>query len=300
MPRWKCPLAFIPLFATQPTRYLPVMMFSLLLFSLAHADCPDLAATTAQANDALIAARLDDARAALQTAEAAFSCGQAPGREALARYWLVEAAVASVSGQAQDASDAWQAAARLAPELWEPRHGTELRAKRDAAVTAMGSGQGSLEVEALPDGHQLWVDGEPKPSPSPASEGLHVVQLAREEAVFGRIVLLGADEHMRVRAELPAAVEPDPSPDGRSRGAKVAWFAGGGLGLAAGAGLLVVAARQEAPMEEAQRLWELGALTTSDARATVDQRWTRQRAAGGAGYALTALGLAGVGVGVVW
>lgn len=276
------------------------MLFSLLLFSLAHADCPDLAATTARANDALIAARLEEARAALQTAEAAFSCGQAPGREALARYWLVEAAVASVSGQAQDAGDAWQAAARLAPDLWEPRHGAELRAKRDAAVTAMGSGQGSLEVEALPDGHQLWVDGEPRPSPSPASEGLHVVQVAREEAVFGRIVLLGADEHMRVRAELPAAVEPDLAPEGRSRGAKLAWFAGGGLGLAAGAGLLVVAARQEAPMDEAMALWESGGLSTLDAQATVDQRWTRQRAAGGAGYALTALGLAGVGVGIFW
>lgn len=275
------------------------MMFSLLLLSLAHADCPDLSSTTARANDALIAARLDEARAALQAAEAVFSCGPAPGREALAQYWLVEAAVASVSGQPQDAADAWQAAARLAPDLWEPRHGPELRAKRDAAVATMGAGQGTLEVEELPEGHALWIDGESSPSPSPASEGLHVVQVAKKEAVFGRIVLLGADEHMRVRAVLPA-VEPIAGSEERSRGAKVAWIAGGGLGLAAGAGLLVVARRQETPMDEAMAQWESGRLSTLDAQATLDQHWTRQRATGGAGYALTALGLAGVGVGIVW
>lgn len=276
------------------------MMFSLLLFSLAHADCPDLSAATARANEALIAAQLDEARAALLAAEAGFACGPAPEREALARYWLVEAAVASVTGRAQDAADAWQAAARLAPELWEPRHGLELRAKRDAAVASMGAGQGSIEVEGLPDGHAMWLDGARAPSPSPAAAGLHVVQVAQKEAVFGRIVLLGADEHMRVRAEIPVAAEPVAVSDERSRGGKVAWIAGGGVGLAAGAGLLLVARGQDEAMDEAMARWETDSLSTADATAELDQRWTRQRAAGGAGYALTALGLAGIGVGVVW
>lgn len=272
------------------------MMFTLLLLSMghSHADCPDLGTATAQANDALVAARLEETQAALQRAEAAFSCGVPPTKEAIARFWLAEAALASVGGRAQDAQDAWQAAARLAPELWEPRYGPELRAQRDAAVAGMGQGHGTVCVDPLPEKHQMLVDGAAQPNPVTTSEGLHIVQVARHEVVNGKVVLLGADENMLVRPVINTPAE------GRSRRGRVAWIAGGGLGLAAGAGLLVVAGGQDARMDETLAGWRTGDLSTADAGAEVDRRWTLQQAAGGAGYALTVLGLASVGVGIAW
>ena len=267
----------------------------LLWLGLAHADCPDVGVSTAEANEALIAAKLDVAESSLKRAEQGFACGSPPPLEALARFWLAEAAVASVTGHDQDARDAWQAAARLAPQLWEPRYGSDLRGKRDAAVAAMGEGLGTLRVEPLPAKHDLLVDGIRTPNPTPVSEGLHVVQVSRRDVVYGRVVLLGADEDTQVRPVL-AAEEEDKAPRGR----KITLIAGGGLSVAAGAGLLVVAARQDAPMGTAAADWRAGDLSSEEADALVERHWRVQAATGSAGYALTAVGLAGVGIGIMW
>ena len=269
------------------------MLSILLLLGSAFAGCPDLAVATEAATDALVSAHLDDAHAALTQAEASFSCGLAPDARALARYWLAEAAVASVEGRADDARDAWQAAARLAPEQWDTRYGPQLRAGRDAAVAAATLGKGSVRLDAMPERATVWVDGAERPNPAPASEGLHLVQVGAREVEFGRVVLLGPDENMTVKVEL-APDEPEP------RGLKIGLMAGGGVALAGGAGLLWVAHAQSAPMDAAVTAWRAGSLTTEDARAELDARWSAQRAAGVAGYGLMALGAAGVVVGGVW
>ena len=72
-------------------------LFLLLSLGLAHADCPDVQASTADAVDALVAARLEEAEAALARAELGFSCGSPPTAEVLARFWLAEAAASSVA-----------------------------------------------------------------------------------------------------------------------------------------------------------------------------------------------------------
>ena len=261
-------------------------------------ECPDLEEATAAAVSALVDGRLEDASGALERAERSFSCGQPPEAEPLARFWLAEAAASSLSGEPQDAVDAWQAAARLAPTVWEPRYGPELRQKRDAAVLATLKHSGTLTVDPLPDKHSLVLDGVTTPNPTPAAEGLHLVQISARDVRYGRIVLLAADENMLVRPELPPVEAPVAQE--QHQGPRVGLIAGGGASVAAGAGLLVLAARQEAPMDQAAADWRAGALSTGDATDQVSKRWTTQRAAGGAGYALAALGAVGIGVGVLW
>lgn len=272
------------------------MLTALLLLGLgvARADCPDLGSATATAVEALVSGRLEAAQASLGQAEAALSCGDPPDREALARLWLAEGAVASVAGQPEDAVEDWQAAARLQPDLWEPRYGEALKADRDAAVAAMGQGGGTIRVDPLPEKTRVLIDGAEAPDPAPAVEGLHVVQLARREVLYGKVVLLGADETLLVHPELP------PPPDKKPIGGRIATLAGGALGVGAGAGLLVLASHQDAPMDAALAAWRGGARSTADASAEVDHHWALQRAEGGAGYALIGLGVVGIGVGVVW
>ena len=269
----------------------------LLSLGLAHADCPDVQASTAAAVDALVAARLEEAEAALARAELGFSCGSPPSAEVLARFWLAEAAASSVAGDADDAVDAWQAAARLAPALWEPRYGPDLRKRRDAAVLSTLRREASVRADPLPERYTLLLDGEKAPNPTPATEGLHLVQVAQRDVLYGKIVLLAADENMLVRPELPAV---EASTEAPRQGPRIGLIAGGGLGIAAGAGLLVVAARQDPHLDEIAADWRAGALSTADASDDLSARWTLARATGGAGVALTALGLAGIGVGFVW
>jgi len=272
------------------------MLSALLLLGLgvAHADCPDLHLATADATDALISGKVEEAQGALERAEAALSCGSPPDREALARLWLTEGAVASVAGQADDALEDWQAAARLRPDLWEPRYGEALKAQRDAAVAGLGQGRGAIRVDPQPDRTTVLVDGVETPNPTPAEEGLHVVQITRRDVLYGKVVLLGPDETLLVHPELP------PPPDKKPVGGRIAALVGGALSAGAGAGLLVLASHQGAPMDAALTRWRSGALSSAEASAEVDRAWALQRVEGSAGYALIGPGAVGLGVGVVW
>lgn len=280
----------------------------LAFLTVARASCPDLAASIEEATDATLSGRLEEAKAALQKAEASFACGTPAKPMSIAHYWLAEAAVAAQAHRDQDAADAWQAAARLDAGLWEPRFGAELRPLRDAAVAAMSPGEGSLRVDPFPSGYHIYVDGRETSDPTPAAEGLHVVQVAQDQVIYGRVILLTAGENLQLRMPSPpppALVElPAPTPESAAARTtqvrRIALLAGGGLSAAAGTGLLFFARGQEPPMDETLSLWRNGAIGTEEAAEAVDRRWANQRASGVAGYGLLGLGLGGIGLGIVW
>ncbi|MEQ1506672.1 MAG: hypothetical protein ABMB14_30875, partial [Myxococcota bacterium] len=55
---------------------------------------------------------------ALRAAAVAFGCSAPVEPQTLARYWLIEGAVAQREGDAEEAGDDFAAARRLAPEVW--------------------------------------------------------------------------------------------------------------------------------------------------------------------------------------
>lgn len=281
----------LPLSALTAPRYFDLMLLMLALLGAARAECPDLTVATAAVTDALVAARLEDAHTALSTAEASLSCGPVPTPQAIARLWLAEAALASIEGRADDAADAWAAAARLAPEQWDHRYGEDLRAKRDKAVLAAGRGQGSLQVTPLPDRHSLWIDGTQRPNPRPATEGLHVVQIANKDVVYGDLVLLGAGESMTVKATLPAPDAPSPR--------EIGAMAGGAGSAVLGGAMLFVANTLNSNYSSSVDSYERGALSQPDALQQVQGTHRAQLGLVAGGGALIVAGGALLTVGVL-
>lgn len=187
-------------------------MLSLLLVLLgeAHADCPDPAVAVASAREATLALKDTAAAEALATAELGLSCGPWATPDLLGHLWLVEGARAALAGKSLDAEDAFSAAARVAPGLWDADLGPELKRQYDAAAQRAAGPPGELRVKPeLPD-LVVRLDGQVVAQPAVIAAGLHLVQVgpANGPVIFGRLFLQPADEILTV----DSGISPDWTP----------------------------------------------------------------------------------------
>lgn len=172
--------------------------------------CDDAEARIDEALEHIVQADLPGASSALAAAEAAFACATVPP-VALARYWLVEGALAAFAGHDEDADEAFRAAARAEPETWLVDLGADLLERREAAVAAVPPNGGLALADA--SGYRVLVDARPIALPADIPSGLHLVQVAEGEAVrFGLVVFVLPGQPSLVETGLAPVATPPPPP----------------------------------------------------------------------------------------
>jgi hypothetical protein len=164
------------------------------------AECPDRLERldmVEAAEQKLVEADLVGADLALRSLEKALGCGGLAESELLGRMWLVEGAWLTLQGDAQAATDSWQAAARVAPGRWVDAYGPELREAYEAAAReARVVGEPPTEtarIELDPPLFQ-WIgalDGVVTQFPARVNPGLHVVQVGpnEDDMRFARVLV---------------------------------------------------------------------------------------------------------------
>ena len=292
-------------------------MLALLLLAIAVAqtpNCPSVAEQVEQATVAVVEARLEDAAIALVAAEVSLGCAGVAVPEDLAGFWLASGALAMFGGAEEDANLYFQAAARVGPEVWDPRLGLQVKEQWLAAGTWPGA-TGTLMVTPDP-GDGLRIDGMAAVAPVVAAAGLHLVQVVRLDSVVGytgfvRVrsaeavsVSTGVDRSLPRALPLPItpvapvsggadAVETlvvplDPPVVALERRRPPIGAVVGGLALVGAAGFAAAAWGETANMRAAQNSENL------------DAAWARQRAFGITGYSLLGVAAAGVVVELAW
>jgi hypothetical protein len=221
---------------------------------------------------AALEGRVDEAEMLKQRTLRELTCGGLVEPQWLARWWLAEAAVASMHGDEQSAEDALAAAARAAPEVWVDGYGPSFR-RRHAALAqsppALSQGRLvlSVRVEGLwpPDSQILAaVDGGPIPGfGADLPAGYHLLQLGFSPADVrhASVIYVVPDQDLVVHAviagdpPMPAPIEPVPVVPVRRR---IPGFlvAGGLLGVSATATSLL-ALSQNGAMRNAQTVKQL-------------------------------------------
>ncbi len=168
----------------------------LLLARPALAACPEPAAALEEARQAVLALEEERSRAAITQVEAAYACGPWVSPEDLGRLWLVVGARAALTNRPGESLDAFAAAARVAPGLWDEDLGPQLRAVYDQASARSAQPPGEVHVNPEPTGLQVALDGQRVSAKHLAPGGLHLLQIGPEEgpAVFARLFWLPADE----------------------------------------------------------------------------------------------------------
>ena len=200
-------------------------MFALLLMLLpqAFADCPDPAVLVTQAEEMIVSVKLDEAKARLSQAGAAFACSPPAKPELLGRLWLAQGVLSAIRQQPADADLALGSAALVAPGRWDARYGDVYRAQWSHAGAALtGQDRGWLTLTPAPDGWSVWIDGQPSGSPATLTAGLHLVQIGQDGvAEYGRILYLPPKENLTLDTGLtPRAVSvvaPPPPPTTEDR-----------------------------------------------------------------------------------
>lgn len=175
-------------------------LLTLLLFGRAEAACPEPGPALEEARQAVLALEDERSRAAINQVEAAFACGPWVNSEQLGQLWLIVGARAALTNRAGESLDAFAAANRVAPGLWDEDLGPQLRATYDQASARSGQAPGEVHLNPVPTGLQVMLDGQ-RVSPSHlAPGGLHLLQIGPEEgpAVFARIFWLPADELLTI------------------------------------------------------------------------------------------------------
>ena len=217
-------------------------------------------ATVAQANElcnpdehfqfalsALISGDYEASEVALKRAREAYGCGQIANRQSLARYWLVDGALALAQGDSTSANDSLAAARTLAPDLWLPNLPQAVRTAWEN--TESPSGRGALVIDPPVGGRPLWIDGASVVGPAEVAAGSHLVQIGDQEGsvVFADTVWVGSTLTVRVETGL-AAQEPEAaldkaqldsvndvaSPEEPRKGPRVVGHLLGGFGAAFG------------------------------------------------------------------
>lgn len=180
-------------------------LLALLAIPTARADCPNVASALEDARQAVLS--LDDAgaSAALTTVASGFGCGPWARPEDIGRLWLIEGARAALAGHDDEAVDAFAAAHRLMPDLWDADLGPDLRRRYDEAITRPAPPPGEIRVNPAPTDLTVMLDGTPIEVPHLTAGGLHVIQIGPREgpAVFARVFLLPADELLVIDSGLP-------------------------------------------------------------------------------------------------
>lgn len=181
--------------------------------------CEDVEQQLGWATEGLIEADAAEARSALDLAEAGLGCGPVASRATLARFFLLDGAIAALEGDAEGTTAAFAAARRIDASVWVDALGSRLKAQHAAAT---GTGEtGVVDVEA--PGWEAHWDGVPGVFPADVPAGLHVVQVVGDDGVaFGRVVWVAPGESLVVSSGLgpravaapPAAAEVPPRPGG--------------------------------------------------------------------------------------
>jgi hypothetical protein len=277
------------------------MPILVLLAGPARAACVDVTTELGAAERAIVDARLDVAARSLGGIEAAI--GEPPGSDGgvcarldpqlLARFWIAEGAMASLSGSAEAATRAFRAANRVDPAQWTTVFGSALRAEWESAAQ-LPDAAGSITLDrALPAGRSAWLDGLDASFPTATADGLHLVQLGEGDvAAWGAIVLVPAGETFVVRVpELPpVSAEPiaATTAPARRHPRRTAFLAGGAACLVAGGAFAIAAEGKDDDVANAGDIDEAEAAHRS------------QQNLAAVSYTLLGLGAAGVVVAFAW
>ena len=248
-------------------------MFVWFVVSAAFAaeDCPDPSKLALEARTKMLEARQDEANDLMNQAQDGLSCGELPTPEVLAELWLSEGARRFLEDDMIAAREAFAAAHRANPAIWDPALGHQLRALYDDASIA-SSIPGEFYITLLPKGYRGALDGVHTDFPTPAPSGMHLVNVfdRRGGVHFGEIVYLPPGEIIEVTVEdLPAIKKP------------VFLIAGGVSALAAG-GLAAGALLQN------------DAIANATAMEALEGAYTRQKVFAIGSYSLAGFAAAGL------
>lgn len=220
---------------------------------------------------------------ALIACDAVFSANQ------LGALWLREGVVESLQGNEAESNDAFAAAGRVAPDLWNANYGGALRAKYDLArVRTLPPAK--LRLQPPPGGNAVRVDSQEVDGTLEVLEltaGLHGVEVLDPAGTvqFSKILWLAPDETSTIQTGVAPAPLPEPDvktvpvvqPPSRKRVSPL--LVGGIASVVAGSALLAVSVERSAAMDDA---------TTAEAlKSTYDLH---------VGTRIGGLGLVGLGV----
>lgn len=258
--------------------------------------CEPTTAVVREIEAAVLEARLERLGSLQARVDASVACGAPMPAELVARLWLAEGAAHALLGDEKGSMQAFLAAWRADPDLWNADLGPQLRATYDRAVSLQTDASGRIAV--LPES-PAWVvrlDGRPVTAESTQTAGLHVVQVHPPdgEVRFGKHVVLLPGQRLVLDTGLPLApavaapVDPGRGPStvivrrSASRPVGLLVASAGSIGLATLSGVLY--ATQDGAMRRAA---DLDAL---------DAARDRQVGFGAAGMALGAVGAVGLTV----
>jgi hypothetical protein len=246
----------------------------------AAAACPSLSAEVERATSAEIYGDLDVATEALEEAQASFECAPASAKD-LGRYWLVTGVLHKLRGE--DPTPWLAASRRVAPDGFDDRFGTELRAAFDGATL---SDPAAFTIDpALP----AYVDALPVTTwPAPAGAGPHLVQVPGTDTPirFGHEFALAANEEAVVPTNLAPDALPVPvdEPPGGKKHHTPAFLIASAAAAVAGGGLAWAAVAHD------------DALANATSKGELNAAFDRQTALGWGAYGLW--GVAGVSLGL--
>jgi hypothetical protein len=229
-----------------------------------------------RAEQALIDLRLETLPSLEARLEQSWACGPVAQVEDLSRAWLVQAAAQEIQGSQEQAEAAWQAAAILSPETWNPRLGPALRQQYEHAVALPTLPMGQLSLnQDLPSSLRIYVDGTETVMPTDVAVGPHLVQVVRGGSSSRGATLLRVAPNEQVQIDVDQFTLPPSQP-------RPSWSlatAGASLGLAAGTAWMARVQSQvmrEAPNQE-----------------SLNRAFTRQKLLAATSYGLGGLSIAG-------
>lgn len=248
--------------------------------------CGDPAVLVTEAEQAAFELRLDDARDALDRAEAAFACALVDD-VTLSRFFDVEGALSVHSGDLEGARIRFRAARDLLSSGPDPSYGKKIASiSADLPRVPLDA---TLDLNPRPERHEVLVDTRSVTVPMPLTSGLHLVQVGPSgQVAFGELVLVesGADLVLSTHlVETAPLVAPEPlsavtttlppdDPKRRRRPSVPLLITSGAMAALGGVSAGLALHEQNASLPSA---------TSVDA---ADAAWTRQRIFGYGAYGL--------------
>ncbi|HHO54068.1 MAG TPA: hypothetical protein ENK18_25165 [Deltaproteobacteria bacterium] len=178
------------------------VLIAVLAITGARAGCAPLEVAIDAAEEALLLLDLPGVQRELETAETLFTCGWLPDPSLLARFWLLEGSLASMEGDDEGTTDAFQAARRVAPDTWIEGLGDPLRRRFDAAHT-QPSARGHLITKGVEEGYLIQINGVPVAPPLDVPAGLQLVQIGREQVRFAQMIYVLPNTVTTLAPKLP-------------------------------------------------------------------------------------------------
>ncbi len=156
--------------------------------AMAQGVCAGREDALAALEEAVVTADLGVVQQRIDDVVATFECGRGATAEQLARLWNAEGAYLLLEGDPIAAEESFQAAKRVAPDLWTGAFGPKMRETWDDAPEA--TERGTISVDPRLSWWTVLVDGQPAKIPDDVPTGLHVVQggPSTDDIRFGKLV----------------------------------------------------------------------------------------------------------------